>query len=200
MLYDSYVRAMRPLKNPKGVFGYRFSVAAGASFGLSGIQTLAKELPVLAVTPWASLEYAVGRQYTLVLSGRYHPGYEEVLDNNKQSSGDMLFLDLGFRKYAHSSFAPLGRFWGLGLHVAQITPLDKNLEKEYAYGLHISVGRNYIFFHRMLLNYEITYAYTAGFIEYVFDDYHSDISAARRCDATFSNLLTIRLGLGILPF
>ena len=200
MLYASYVRAMRPLEQPKGVFGYRFSVAAGASIGLSGIQTLAKELPVLAVTPWASLEYAVGRQYTLVLSARYHPGYEEVLDKNKQSSGDMLFLDFGFRKYAHSSFAPLGRFWGLGLHVAQITPLDKTLEQEYAYGIHISAGRNYILFHRMLLNYEITYAYTAGLIEYMSDSYDSDNTAARRCDAIFSNMLTIRLGLGILPF
>lgn len=203
MLYDSYVRAMRPLENPKGVFGYRFSVAAGASFGPSGLQTIKQGLSKFAVTPWASIEYAVGRQYTLVLSGRYHPGYEEVKDNNKQTSADMLFLDLGFRRYAHSSFAPLGRFWGLGLHVAQITPLDKTLEQEYAYGLHISVGRNYILFHRMLLNYEITYSYTMGikdFMAQLLDDYFSNNDAVRRNDAIFSNMLTFRLGLGILPF
>jgi hypothetical protein len=112
----------------------------------------------------------------------------------------MLFLDFGFRKYAHSSFAPLGRFWGLGLHVAQITPLDKTLEQEYAYGIHISAGRHYILFHRMLLNYEITYAYTSGFVDCFFNGYSSNITNARRCDAFFSNMLTIRLGLGILPF
>ena len=67
------------------------------------------------------------------------------------------------------------------------------------FGIHGGVGRNYVFFDRLVLNYEVSYAYTYGFLKVM--GFTKDTRPnAHYGDAIYSNLISIRLGLGFLPF
>lgn len=218
MLYDSYRRAMRPSVNlPKGFLGRRMVVSGGFSMGLSGARPIQKG-HIVAFTPWASIEYAVSRNYSLVLSARYHKAYDDVVsadykgilfglgeDDYDNASSDavpvsrsMWFFNFDFRRYMRSDFAPLGFYFSMGLHGVHMSELYGD-GGENTLGLHAGVGRSYALFDRLMFGYEISYAYTYGF--------HKVVGFARDsrpyghyADAIFSNILTIRLGIGFLPF
>lgn len=195
MLYDAYARAMSS-KVPKGFLGRRAAITAGVTFGLSGITPM-EENHYVAFTPWLSLEYALQRNYSLAAWARYHKGYDDVTDENGKLSSNQLTVGLALRRYPISDFAPQGLYYTCGLHWAHMQRLedDKTLN---TFGIHVGVGRNYVFFDRLILNYEILYAYTYGTFRFLRKDY--DISEVPYVDAAIANLLTFKLGLGFLPF
>ena len=212
-LYDTYVQAMKPnVKEPKGFMGLRLALTGGINLGFAGYQTFDAGKYV-ALTPWASVEFAIKRDQSIALFGRYHKGYEGITSTYEddpysfystshtiQSSMNMLMVGLDWRKYSRSEFAPQGYYYGLGAHVVRFTTLE-GTPNGYTGGLHIGVGRNYIFFHRLVLNYDISYGYTYGLNKTI--DFHFDGQYKKYlhyADAIMSNILTIRLGLGFLPF
>ena len=216
MLYDTYARAMRGgEKLPKGFLGRQASIAGGVAWGSAGFQPMA-EKHFSAFTPWLSLEYAIKRNISLTLWGRYHKGYDDLshiatdyqydashnyvaVHDTSLCSSDMFTLGFMLRYYSRSDFAPLGLYFGAGLHWVNMQPYD-NGEVQNTFGLHLALGRNYVFFDRLLFNYEVQYAYTYGLFRYV--GLHDDDTYPYRhhADAAFANALTIRLGLGFLPF
>ena len=219
-IHDTYVRAMRPkVKEPKGYLGNRLAIVGGYNFGLAGYQTF-KYGHYTALTPWASIEFAIKRNRTVALWGRYHKAYEDVKaevetswqeqhgsyyvthygTQSVQSSKNMLMLGATWREYRRSDFAPLGLYFGMGLHMVRFTTLGGTHDGN-TYGFHLGIGRNYIFFHRLVLNYDISYAYTYGFTKTLDFDFSGEYKKYLHYDdAILSNILTIRLGIGFLPF
>ena len=61
------------------------------------------------------------------------------------------------------------------------------------------MGRNYIFAGRLLLNYQIDYAYTYG-IHKVMGFAEDTMPYLHYSDAILSNILTIKVGVGFIPF
>ena len=112
----------------------------------------------------------------------------------------MLTIGADCRKYFRSEFAPLGIYWSIGPHMVHFMPLDGSAASN-TFGIHAGLGRNYIFFHRLLLNYEVTYAYTYGVNKSIDFDFSGEYKKyLHYADAVVANMVTFRLGLGILPF
>ena len=214
MLYDTYVRALRPKKSePTGFCGHHVALAGGFNLGFAGYQTF-EAGHFFAMSPWASLEVAIKRDFSLVATARYHKGYEDVTryeewwdygDNSWhgrtiQCSKKMLIIGLEGRKYRRSDFAPLGMYFDFGAQWVHFTNLDGESDGN-TFGLHLGVGRNYTFFHRLLLNWQVDYAYTYGLhktIDFDFSDTYKQY--LHYADAIMANIITIKLGIGFIPF
>lgn len=218
ILYDSYRRAKHPAASlPKGFLGRRLSIAGGVSLGLSGARPMHKG-HYLSFTPWASMEFALTRNLSLAVSARYQKAYDDVEESDyrgfffglgeddyyssptvfKPVSRSMWYFNLDLRRFPRSDFAPLGFYYSCGVHWTRMSELDADGGVN-TYGVHAGMGRNYVFFDRLVLNYEVSYAYTYGFHKVM--GFASDTRVnAHYADAIYSNLLTIRLGLGFLPF
>ncbi|MBR6440669.1 MAG: hypothetical protein IKS44_01295, partial [Bacteroidales bacterium] len=135
-------------------------------------------------------------------SGYYE--YDDInppyyIDSTVQSSRNMLTLGLEFRKYPHSDFAPYGHYIDFGAHMVRMTTLDKKTS-DNTFGIHVGLGRNYIFFDRLLLNYQIDYGYTYGLLKSTFGFEEETRPYKYYGDALLSNLFTIKLGIGFIPF
>ncbi len=218
MIYDTYVRALRPKKNePTGLFGHHVALAGGLNFGFAGYQTF-KAGHYFAMSPWAALEVAVKRDFSIAATARYHKGYEDVTrtedhwvyDYNTynttwycdtiQSSKNMLIIGLEGRKYRRSDFAPLGMYFDFGAQWVHFTNMAGESDGN-TFGLHLGVGRNYTFFHRLLLNWQVDYAYTYGFHKTVnFDFSDKYLQYLHYADAIMANIVTIKVGIGFIPF
>ncbi len=218
MLYDTYVRALRPKKQePSGLFGHHVALAGGLNLGFAGYQTF-EAGHYFAVTPWASIEVALKRDFSIAATARYHKGYEDVTrtefvdvydnygwwvrtdENVIQSSKNMLIIGLEGRKYYRSDFAPLGVYFDFGGHWVHFTELAGG-NGGNIFGIHIGMGRNYTFFHRLLLNWQVDYAYTYGIhktIDFDFSDTYRQY--LHYADAIMANIVTIKLGIGFIPF
>lgn len=221
MLYDTYVRTIHPdKKEPIGHKGHRFALAGGFNFGMAGMQTF-KANQYVAFTPWGSAEFALTRNLSLAVTARYQKGnpdiiqdysgyyeYDDInppyygyiyIDSTVQSSRNMLTLGLEFRKYPHSDFAPYGHYIDFGAHMVRMTTLDKKTS-DNTFGIHVGLGRNYIFFDRLLLNYQIDYGYTYGLLKSTFGFEEETRPYKYYGDALLSNIITIKLGIGFIPF
>jgi Zn-dependent protease with chaperone function len=214
MLYDTYVRTFHPSKRePIGFLGRRLGLAAGANFGMSGYQPT-KKGTYMAVTPWASVEFVVGRRTSLALTARHHGAYSDIthtyrvprevhgsyylVDSLAPGSRNMLTIGFELRRYKNSDFAPLGPYIDFGAHMVRFTTPDGK-ESGNTFGLHLGLGRNYIFAGRLLLNYQIGYAYTYG-IHKVMGFAEDTMPYLHYSDAILSNILTIKVGVGFIPF
>lgn len=226
MLYDTYTRVKKgakPGKEPVGHLGHRLALAGGANLSLSGYQPM-KFDHVFALTPWASAEFALTRKLSLTATARYHKGYDDVTqyysgwrevtrydyygypyqdyehyEFDSVTSRSMLTLGLELRRYKNSDFAPYGYYFDFGLHMTRMTTLDKQ-HTDNTFGFHIGLGRNYILYHRLLLNYQIDYAYTYGLIKGAFGFEEETRPYWHYRDAILSNILTFKLGIGFIPF
>ena len=218
MIYDTYAHALRSKKKePTGLFGHHVALAGGFNLGFAGYQTF-KAGHYFALTPWASLEVALKRDFSLVASFRYHKGYEDVKRYEEwgeyddatnsyvwrtqtiQSSKNMFIVGLNGRKYKQSDFAPLGKYFSFGIHWVHFTELAGD-NGGNTFGINIGMGRNYTFFHRLLLNWQVDYAYTYGIsrtIDFDFSDTYKKY--LHYADAIMSNILTFKLGIGFIPF
>ena len=226
MLYDTYVRTLPDAttdKEPVGHLGHRFAVVGGLNFGMAGYQNFSQNQYV-SFTPWATTEFAVSRKFSLAVSARYQKGnpditlnlgeyktflrtnshgyqyYETVwVDSTLQSSRNMLTFGLELRSYKNTDFAPYGYYFDYGLHLTRMTTIDKQVS-DNTLGIHVGLGRNYIFYNRLLLNYQIDYGYTYGVAKSAFG-FEEDTRPYRHyADAILSNILTIKVGIGFLPF
>ncbi len=214
MLYDTYRQALRPSRHrPFGYKGHPFALAVGANLGMSGHQPL-EHKHFLALSPWGSVECAVGRNHTLAFSARFQRAYPDVTqayrvprisshgyyvyyDSVDVSSRNMLTLALELRHYTGSDFAPLGYYYDFGAHLTRFTTLSGS-KAENTYGVHLGLGRNYIIRDHLLLNYQIDYGYTYGLMKVV--GFHEDSQPYRHyADAILSNLFTVKIGIGLVP-
>lgn len=209
MLYDTQKRSLT--KKSKDFFGHRGHyciLAGGANLGLSGLQPL-KLGHYIAVTPWASAEFAIKQNLSLAVTGRYHKLYEGVTyvehyynyddcewqTRKIPNSKNMMTIGLDVHKY-WNKLAPLGSYFNFGAHWVRFSDKD-GMHTGNTFGAHAGVGRNYILFDRLVINYGVDYAYTYGISKaFGFD---SDIDK-HYGDAMLSNILTFKLGIGILPF
>ena len=217
MLYDGFHRALRH-RESVGFLGHRLALAGGVQLGLSGYTSIKADRP-LALAPWASAEFVVAPSFSLALWARYQPGYKgagryTILEDRWNSAGrylgtvekegpykskNMTTLGLAFRYYLQTRFAPLGTYLGAGLHWVRMTEMDNDPAASNTIGVGLGIGRNYILFDRLLLNWQINYAYTYGFhlmtdfdLEGGYNDHYGD--------AALSHLFTLGVGLGVLPF
>lgn len=199
MLYDSFVRA-RGSKVPKGFMGRRTAVTAGVALGLPGLSPMTAK-HYAAFTPWLSLEFALKRNLSLATWARYHQGYDDVKnDDGDPISSNQLTVGLALRRYPCSDFAPLGAYHTYGVHWVRMQSYYDNSILN-TFGIHMGIGRNYVFFDHLLFNFEITYAYTFGLSHLVRDNPQNErTKSIPYIDAALSNLLTFRIGLGCLPF
>lgn len=197
MVYDTYASATAPKsgKSRIGHLGHRFDIAGGLNLGLTGLQSFSlTDGRIVALSPWASAEFAVQPSYSVAVWGRWQEGFKDEgvrYDN-------MLTVGLSVRGFWHSDFAPLGFYLDGGAHWVHFNGLDNGVG-ENTFGLHFGIGRNYIFFDRLLLNYEIDYAYTYG-ISKLFGFDEETAPYKHYGDAVLSNILSIRLGIGFIPF
>ena len=221
MIYDAYARIGNEKKNPVGFLGHRFSITGGANLGLAGVQPFAIG-KVFAFTPWANVEFAVDRQWTINAGWSYHPGYDqlnsktvmedifdsygyyhgmqEVTHTNLDYSRNMTTWSVMARKYDNTEFAPLGSYFGFGAQLVHFTKMSDGSNGGNAFGLTIGAGRNYIFFDRLLLNIEARYAYTAGgFIDMIHGFADRD-GKGYLADAMLANVLLLKVGIGVIPF
>ena len=225
MLHDTYVRALPDSKEkePVGHLGHRFALAGGFNFGLAGFQNFSVGQYV-AFTPWASAEFALKRNLSLAVTARYQKGnpdvYQELYVGDRlvtyrdyygthqvyqpyydtvQTSRNLLTLGLELRSYKNSDFAPYGYYFDFGAHMTRMTTLDKRTV-ENTFGLHLGLGRNYVFLNRLLLNYQIDYAYTYGINKILFGFDYETYPYRYYVDPVLSNILTIKLGIGFIPF
>lgn len=211
MLYDSYASAMHPKKGDnKGFMGKRLALTGGFNLGAAGYQTFEKGRYV-ALTPWAALEFAITRKKGIAIWGRYNKGYDDITQSIQdyypfysshtvQSSMDMLTIGLDLRNYMRSEFAPLGLYYNTGLHMVRFTNMA-GVHVGNTFGAHIGLGRNYVFFHWLMLNYEVCYSYTYGLTKTIDHDFSGNYkNYMHYADAIATNLITMRLGIGLIPF
>lgn len=225
MLYDTYVRTLRTdkKKEPVGHMGHRFALAGGFNFGMPGYQNF-KQHQYVDFTPWGSAELALTRRLSLAVTARYQKGNPDItlnlggwkdntykdaygyeyyetkwVDSIVQSSRNMLTFGLELRSYKNTDFAPYGYYFDFGAHMTRMTTIDKQTSTN-TFGVHVGLGRNYLFFNRLLLNYQIDYGYTYGFIKSVFGFEEETRPYRHYADAILSNIFTIKVGLGFLPF
>ncbi|MBR1834553.1 MAG: M48 family metallopeptidase [Bacteroidales bacterium] len=213
MLHDTYSRVLRPARrDPVGFMGHRFALAAGVNMGLSGKQPF-KQGHYVAFTPWASAEFALKRSLSIAATARYQAAYPDVtvaylvprqvgnsisiFDSIDVSSRNMLTLGLEVRIYKNSHFAPLGYYFDIGAHAVHFS-LPGGGDGGNTYGIHFGIGRNYIFHRHLLLNYQIDYAYTYG-LSKTFGFETDTRQFLHYPDAVLSNILTLKLGIGIVP-
>lgn len=226
MLYDAYYTAMNPgKKSAIGHMGHRLAITGGMNLGLSGGQPWDQLDKYFALTPWVAAEFVVGRKTSIFASARYHKAYEGVIktvdewiesDNgyttttihnvyNVPNSYNMLTVAAGGRFYRQSEFAPLGIYISaeaLLTHYAKAFD-GTNPESDNTFGIGLGLGQNFIHFGRLVINYEVTYAWSFGYMYSRlknFDSYNEDKVKTYRVDGLLSNLLTFRLGLGFIPF
>lgn len=208
MLYDTQKRSLtQKSKEPFGHMGHHCILAGGANLGMSGLQPL-KLGHYVAVTPWASAEFAIKRNLSLAVTGRYHKLYEDVVckesfynydDNEWQirnitNSKNMMTIGLAVHKY-WNELAPLGSYFNFGAHWVRFSDKD-GMHTGNTFGAHLGIGRNYILFDRLVINYGVDYAYTYGILKAL----NSDSLDKHYGDAMLSNILTFKLGIGIIPF
>ncbi len=223
MIYDTYARIGRSSKKePVGHMGHRFALLGGANLGFAGLQTFDIGKP-FAFSPWASLEFAVDRRWSVSAGWSYMKGYDElnnftrteaewdnslyryveheVLYTDQDYSKNMTTWNLTVRHYSHSDFAPLGPYIAYGAHLVHFTNMSDGSNAGNSFGLHVGAGRNYILFDRLILNFEARYSYTSGLLDLfkVFAD-GPDPSRLYRCDAIFANMLLLKVGIGVIPF
>ncbi|MBP5644608.1 MAG: M48 family metalloprotease [Bacteroidales bacterium] len=225
MLYDTYVRTIpgRKDKEPVGHLGHRFALAGGFNFGMPGYQNF-KQHQYVAFTPWASAEFALTRRLSLAVTARHQKGDPNItmnlgdwkeytyrdsyghehyesrwVDSIAQTSRNMLTIGLELRSYKNTDFAPYGYYFDIGAHMTRMTTIDKQTSNN-TFGVHVGLGRNYIFFNRLLLNYQIDYGYTYGFVKSVFGFEEETRPNRHYADAILSNIFTFKLGIGFLPF
>ncbi len=221
MIYDTYVRAMKPKSGePTGFCGHHVAITGGFNLGFAGYQTF-KAGHYLAMTPWASLEVALARNVSLAATVRYHKGYDDVtqqvdasyeevigssyvwhsVTKDVQSSKNMLTIGLEVRKYLRSDFAPHGFYFDGGAHLVHFSELTSGSNAGNTFGLHLGIGRNYTFFHRLLLNWQVDYAYTYGLFKTIDRDFSGkNKQYMHYADAILSNILTLKVGIGFIPF
>lgn len=225
MLYDTYRKAMNPLKKePVGHMGHRLSVTGGISFGPSGKQPWSQLKQYVALTPWAAVEFVLGRKASIFASARYQKAYEGVAkiegryeegtgsyagytvykEYRVPSSMDMLTITAGGRLYSQSEFAPLGKYLCLEAMMTHYSmPFEGGSpESDNTFGVGLGVGHSYIFLNRIVLNFEVDHAWTFGYLSSRFKRFGStdDDPKVHRADGLVSNLLTLRLGIGFIPF
>ena len=225
MLYDTYRKAMNPLKKePVGHMGHRLSVTGGISLGPSGKQPWGQLKKYVALTPWAAVEFVVGRKASIFASARYQKAYEGVTriegryeegtgsyagytvynEYRVPSSMDMLTITAGGRLYSQSEFAPLGKYVCLEAMMTHYSmPFEGGSpESDNTFGIGFGIGQNYIFLNRIVLNYEVDYAWNFGYLSSRLKEFGStaDNPKVHRADGLVSNLLTLRLGIGFIPF
>ena len=198
MIFDSYAKSMGNDANPVGLMGLHWSLSGGANLALSGYQPM-KIGKTVSITPWLNIEYALSRKMTLTAGWARQWGFEEINRTTPDLSKEMTTWNLTARFYSNTDFAPLGPYWGAGLHWVHFTNMSDGSSGGNTFGLHVSLGRNYVFLQRMLLNIEVRYAYTNGISEY-FKISEYDGKPRHRVDAALANIMMLRLGLGILPF
>ncbi len=213
-IHDTYVHAMKPdVKTPKGFMGKRLALMGGFNLGMAGYQTF-EAGHYVALSPWAAVEFAIKRDMSISVWGRYHKGYDDITTNIRteqdyypwfqdittQNSRNMLMAGISIHDYKRSEFAPLGLYLNYGLHMVRFTKLDSTPDG-YTFGAHLGVGRNHVFLNTLVLNYEVNYAYTYGLhktIDFDFSDTYKHY--LHYADAILANIVTVRLGIGILPF
>ena len=215
MVYDSYHRAMKG-KPAVGPMGRRFMLMGGVQLGMPGLQPISK---IATITPWASAEFALNNKYSLSVSWShigafdeyntetrdvwvfnrwgYYDHQEQRTYTNLDYSKAMTTWSFTVRKYT-DGFAPLGTNVGYGAHMVHFTNPSNGSSGGNSYGLHISAGRNYMFFERLMLNIEARYGYTFGFINYQLSD--SSVEKKYKMDALLHNAIQLRIGIGIMPF
>lgn len=223
MLYDSYAQS-QDAKKPVGFMGRRFVLGGGAAFGFSGHQPFGIGKG-FSITPYATLELALSRRWTLAASWNYQPAFDELnnftrMEDQYNSSGlyvgqhevtytnqnlskHMSTWSLTARVYDHTDFAPLGPYGGFGLHFVQFTNPSDGSNGGNTFGLHAVAGRNYVLFERLVLNIEARYAYTYSAIDLFKamaisgfeEEYHPHLA-----DAALHNMLLLKVGIGIIPF
>ena len=215
MLYDAYARA-NGKKKPVGHMGHRFALTGGANLAMAGYQPF--EIgKIVAFTPWANLEVALDRKLTLSLGWAYQKGYDKLNDVVKEEyfstppywrevtyldqdlSKNMTTYNLTLRFYDNTDFAPLGPYLGAGMHLVHFTNMSDGSNGGNSFGLHLSGGRNYVFFDRLVLNLEARYGYTFGTRE-LFKSWMDEEYQGYKLDAVMANMLVLRLGIGVIPF
>ena len=225
MIHDAYVRIKDDKKNPVGFMGHRFVLAGGANLGFSGHQTFSIG-KAFSLTPWATVEFAVSRKWTVSATWSYQPGFDELNNftrteeqydqyghnsehdvhyTNMDYSKNMTTWSLTARKYSNTDFAPMGPYGGFGLHLVHFTNMSDGSNGGNSFGLHAVAGRNYIFFDRLVLNIEARYGYTFdnfGLVKswsFGHNEWISD-DQLYKVDAMVHNLLLLKVGIGIIPF
>ena len=198
MIYDSYVRAWGGESNPVGLTGLRFAFSAGANLAFSGKQPF-KIGKAVSITPWVNLEYALSRRFTLAAGWARQGGFEELNRTTADLSKDMTTWNLTARFYSNTDFAPLGPYFGVGIHWVHFTNMSDGSSGGNTFGLHLSLGRNYVFLQRLLLNIEARYSYTYGLLDFMKSLANLD-SRLHMADAVVANVMMLRIGLGVLPF
>jgi outer membrane protein W len=111
----------------------------------------------------------------------------------------MTTWNLTARFYSNTDFAPLGPYFGVGIHWVHFTNMSDGSSGGNTFGLHLSLGRNYVFLQRLLLNIEARYSYTYGLLDFMKSLANLD-SRLHMADAVVSNVMMLRIGLGVLPF
>ena len=215
MVYDTYVRALKPKSSePTGFCGRHMALTGGFNLGMAGYQTF-EAGHSFALTPWAAVEVALNRNLSLAATVRYHKGYDDVkqtediydyetnmwYSNSRKSSKNMLIVGLEARRYMRSDFAPHGFYADFGAHLVHFSELESGSDGGNTFGLHIGVGRNYTFWHRLLLNWQVDYAYTYGLFKTIDTDFSGkNKQYMHYADAILSNIVTLKVGIGIIPF
>lgn len=200
MVYDINAKALKGEKSPVGMLGLRCAITGGGQLSMAGLQPfdIGK---IVSINPWVNIEYALSRKLTLTAGWSRQGGFEELNKTTPDLSKDMTIWSLALRFYNHTDFAPLGPYVCAGLHMVHFTNMSDNSDGGNTFGLHVGAGRNYVFFERMLLNIEARYGYTYGVMDFI-KSVGGDNFGGRKymADAVLANLITIRLGIGILPF
>ncbi len=209
MLYSGYASANG--KKAVGCLGHRLSVSAGINLGAAGYQPINIHKYV-ALSPWASVEYALSPTITLAADCRFmraYPDVNKIEEDNyviifgNQDRTDMskhfLTWSLSIHKYSNTDFAPLGPYFGAGLHYVQFVNPSNGSYGGESFGIHLSGGRNYLFAKRFTLNIEARYGYTAALLSSFLNEENEDITDFKK-DALFSNFIQLKIGIGVLLF
>ena len=221
MLYDTYVRIKNPKKNPVGILGHRVALAGGANLGFAGHQPFSIDKG-FSLTPWATLEFAIDRKWTIAATWSYQHGFDEfnsftrneqivqngyvvghhdVYHTDMDYSKHMTTWSLTARHYSNTDFAPLGAYGGFGLHMMQYTNMSDGSNGGNAFGANVVAGRNYIFYKRLVLNIEARYGVTFANGS-LFKKWSHDLPADQlyRLDGLVHNLLQLKVGIGFIAF
>lgn len=182
------------IKEPvPGYLGLRCALTADATFSLGFLDKDERWKPFIA-SPTFDLEYAIRKNSSLVL--HY---------NLKNTGGEVAHpftlhtFGFGYRSYKSNSLAPLGPYLGINVLCSHYvfekgTAFDESSQN--VFGIQFDMGRHYVLFDRMLIDMGMKYGITFGGSKGVFDGV-ADHAAG---NALLSNLIMIKLGLGILPF
>ena len=154
-----------------GVEGHRLAATLG----------VAATITTPHVRPTCGLEFAINNNHSLALS------YMHSLDNanNTDYHGTNFpgwTLNLAYRTYTQTQFAPLGHYWGIGGSL-----LNNAVDGKKSLGASIGFGRNYIFSSRILLNIDLRYTVTYTM--------HADFDYVQ---PLLKDIVMLNIGIGIL--